>query len=66
METVLVWYFLTSSVVTIGPFTTQDQCKQFSEWAFRWKHVSSCWQAPLVAPRPHSIEDHAKTSPTVR
>ena len=48
METILDWYFLTSSVVTIGPFTDEVQCKKFAEWSYRWKYVSDCWRAPLA------------------
>ena len=67
MEPLLVWYFLTSSVVTIGPFASEAQCKKFSEWTYRHKYVSECWQAPLAARQPHSIEQGSgKTSPTVR
>lgn len=66
METILVWYFLTSSVVTIGPFSTEEQCNKMKEWAFKWKYVSDCWQAPLAQRLPHSIEPRVKSSPDVR
>lgn len=66
MESILVWYFLTSSVVAIGPFTSRDECVKFNKWAYQYKYTSECWQAPVAARQPYSIETHPKTSPDVR
>lgn len=48
MTTLMVWYFLTSSVAVSGPFTTREQCQKFAEWAYKFRYTSECWEAPLA------------------
>src|SRR6202035_1369416 len=60
MTTILVWYFLSggygSNVAVVGPFQTEEQCQGLSKWAYQYKYVSPCYQAPLAAVRP-GVED---------
>lgn len=66
MNTLMVWYFLTQSVVAIGPFATKEQCEAMAKWAFQYKYVSECWQAPIAQLHSYSIESNPKTGSYVR
>ena len=64
MKTLLVWYFLAghSTAITLGPFTTLEQCEKYRKWSYDtlWNMASPCWQAPLAVPQQYPEECHAK------